>query len=67
MKEKIYRQQLWILYKAINKNEAASGDEPGAAIFMSIFFIKIGLIPVGTKQNVRHPVWGSAHLCADYI
>ena len=23
---------------------AASGDEPGAAIFMSVFFIKIGLV-----------------------
>ena len=39
---------------------AASGDEPGAAIFMSVFFIKIGLIPIGAEQDVRHPVRRSA-------
>ena len=44
-----------------------SGDEPGAAIFMSVFFIKIGLVAVGTEQNVRHPVWRSAHLLTDHI
>ena len=49
------------------KAEAASGDEPGAAIFMSIFFIKIGLVAVGTEQDVWHPVRGSARLLADDI
>ena len=28
----------------MNNNVAASGVEPGAAIFMSAFFIKIGLV-----------------------
>ena len=46
---------------------AASGDEPGAAIFMSVFFIKIGLIPIGAEQDVRHPVRRSAHLLTDRI
>lgn len=46
---------------------AASGDEPGAAIFMSVFFIKIGLIPIGAEQDVRHPVRRSAHLLTDHI
>lgn len=32
---------------------------------MSIFFVKHGLITVGTEQDVRHPVWGSAHLLTD--
>lgn len=32
---------------------------------MLIFFIKICLITVGTEQDVRHPVWGSAHLLID--
>ena len=41
---------------------AASGDEPGAAIFMSVFFIKISFVSVCSKQDVRHPVRGSAHL-----
>ena len=45
---------------------AASGDEPGAAIFMSVFFIKIGLIPIGAEQDVRHPVRRSAHLLANH-
>lgn len=44
---------------------AASGDELGAAIFMSVFFIKIGLVSVSPEQNVRHPVRGSAHLFTD--
>ena len=35
---------------------AASGAEPGAAIFVSVFFIKIGFVAVGTEQDVRHPV-----------
>ena len=34
---------------------------------MSVFFIKIGLVAVGTEQNVRHPVWRSAHLLTDHI
>ena len=41
---------------------AASGDEPGAAILMLVFFIKHGLIAVGAEQDVRHPFWGSSHL-----
>ena len=49
------------------KRVAASGDEPGAAIFMSVFFIKIGLVAVGAEQDIRHPVRRSAHLLADYI
>lgn len=31
-----------------------------AAIFL-IFFIKFGLIPVASDQDIRHPFWGSAH------
>ena len=46
---------------------AASGDEPGAAIFMSVFFIKLCFIAVGPEQDVRHPVWRSAHLFTDHI
>ena len=46
---------------------AASGDEPGAAIFMSVFFIKIGFVPIGAEQDVRHPVRRSAHLLTDHI
>lgn len=49
------------------KVEAASGDETGAAFFSSVFFIKIGLISVGAEQDVRHPVWESAHLLTDDI
>ena len=45
--------------------KAASGDEPGAAIFMSVLFIKFGLVAVGAEQDVRHPVRGSAHLFTD--
>lgn len=45
---------------------AASGDEPGAAIFMSVFFIKIGFVPIGAEQDVRHPVRRSAHLLANH-
>ena len=33
-----------------------SGVEPGAAFFMSVFFIKIGFVAVGTEQDVRHPI-----------
>ena len=44
---------------------AASGDEPGAAIFMLVFFIKLCFIAVGAEQNVRHPSRGSAHLLTD--
>ena len=32
---------------------------------MSVFFIKIGLVAVGTEQDVRHPVRRSAHLFTD--
>ena len=34
---------------------------------MSVFFIKIGLIAVGTEQDVRHPVRRSAHLLTNHI
>ena len=34
---------------------------------MSVFFIKIGLVAVGTEQDVRHPVRRSAHLLTDHI
>ena len=44
---------------------AASGDEPGAAIFTSLFFIKAGFVAVGAEQNVRYPVRRSAHLLTD--
>ena len=33
---------------------------------MSVFFIKIGLVAVGTKQDVRHPIGGSSHLLANH-
>ena len=45
---------------------AASGDEPGAAIFVSVFFIKSGLVAVGAEQDGRHPVRRSAHLLANH-
>ena len=32
---------------------------------MSVFFIKICLVAVGTEQDIRHPVRGSAHLFTD--
>ena len=34
---------------------------------MSVFFVKIGLIAIGAEQDVRHPVWRSAHLLTDHI
>ena len=34
---------------------------------MSVFFIKIGLVAIGTEQDVRHPVRRSAHLLTDHI
>ena len=43
-----------------------SGIEPGAAIFMSVFFIKAGFVAVGAEQDVRHPVRRSAHLLANH-
>ncbi len=49
------------------KRVAASGDEPGAAIFMSVFFIKIGLVAVGAEQDGRHPVRRFAHLLTYHI
>ena len=51
----------------MNNDVAAFGVEPGAAIFMSVFFIKIGLVAIGAGQDVRHPVWRSVHLLADDI
>lgn len=47
------------------KAKAASGDDPCAVILISVFFIKIGFIPIRPKQNVRHPVRRSAHLFTD--
>lgn len=41
-------------------------DKTGRA-FLSVFFIKNGLVAVSTEQDVRHPVRGSAHLLADRI
>lgn len=43
-----------------------SGVEPGAAIFMSVFFIKAGFVAVGAEKDVRHPVRRSAHLLANH-
>ena len=34
---------------------------------MSVFFIKICFVAVGTEQDVRHPVRRSAHLLTDHI
>ena len=34
---------------------------------MSVFFVKIGLVAIGTEQDVRHPVQRSAHLFTDHI
>ena len=51
----------------MNNDVAAFGVEPGAAIFMSVFFIEISLVTVGAEKDVRHPVRRSAHLLADYI
>lgn len=50
-----------------HEKKRPSGDEPGAAIFMSVFFVKIGFVAVGAEQDVRHPVRRSAHLLADHI
>ena len=44
-----------------------SGDEPGAAIFVLVFFIKTGFVAVGAEKDVRHPVWRFAHLLTDRI
>ena len=34
---------------------------------MSVFFVNIGLVAVGAEQDVRHPVWKSAHLLTDEL
>ena len=34
---------------------------------MSVFFIKISFVSIGTEQDVRQPVRRSAHLFTDYI
>ena len=65
MKGRTYQQRLWILYRATNNQQRPTGDEPGAAILMSVFFVKHGLIPVGAEQDVRHPFRGSSHLFTD--
>ena len=54
-------------FKSITTRQRPSGDEPGAAFFMSVFFIKICLVAVGAEQDVRHPVRRSAHLLTDHI
>jgi len=41
---------------------AASGDEPGAAIIMSVFFVELCFVAIGAEQDVRHPFRGSSHL-----
>ena len=51
----------------MNNDVAASGDEPGAAILMSVFLVKHGLIAIGAEQDVRHPVRRSSHLRTDDI
>lgn len=38
-----------------------------AAIFVSVFFVKIGFVAIGTEQDVWHPVRRSAHLLTDHI
>ena len=38
-----------------------------AAIFMSVFFVKIGLVAIGAEQDVRQPFRRSAHLLTDHI
>lgn len=43
----------------------SSGDVPGAAIFMSVFFVESCLIPICPQQDIRHPVRGAAHLLTD--
>lgn len=37
----------------------------GSRFSDSVFFIKLCFITIGAKQNVRHPVRGSAHLFTD--
>ena len=50
-----------------HEKKRPAGVEPEAAIFMSVFFIEISLITIGTEQDVRHPVRRSAHLFTDHI
>ena len=38
-----------------------------AAIFMSVFFVKIGLVAIGAEQDVRQPFRRSAQLLTDHI
>ena len=47
--------RIFILKTKQYKEEAASGDKPGAAIFMSVFLIKLCFVAIGAEQNVRHP------------
>lgn len=54
-------------FKSITTRQRPSGDEPGAAIFMSVFFIKACFVAVGAEQDVRHPIRRSSHLFADDI
>ena len=50
-----------------SNDKRPSGDEPGAAILMSVFFVKHGLISISAEQDVRHPFRGSSHLFTDNI
>ena len=42
-----------------------SGDAQGAAVFLSVFFIKFCLIPIRSQQDIRHPFRGTSHLFTD--
>lgn len=47
-----------------------SGDVPGAAIFVLVFFIKnlfrsLCFVAVGAERDIRHPIWRAAHLITD--
>ena len=54
-------------HHSLKKMTAASGDESEAAIILSVFFIKIGLVAISSEQDIRHPVRGYAHLLADHF
>ena len=49
----------------VNTYKAASGDEPGAAFFVSVFLVKHCLISICSEQDVRHPVGRPSHLFTD--
>ncbi len=41
---------------------AVTGNNPGAAILLSVFFIILCFIPICPKHDIRPPVRGAAHL-----